>query len=290
MPRVAERASVDQVLVAARRRLRRASFEPSPREAMLLLAHVSGLDEVQLLTHPDRPLDPEVVNRFDFLLARRLEGEPVAYLTGQREFFGRSFEVDERVLVPRPETEHLVETALELSLPRRARILDIGTGSGCIAITLAAELPAAVVTATDRSLAALAVAARNSRRHEVRRRVRLLATDLATGLELADLDLVVTNPPYVAPQERSTLSPEVRDFEPPEALFAPPGELMLLSRLLDDLAPLPAATPVAIELGFGQAELLPAILERTAFELVRLVPDYAGIPRVALLRRTGGAT
>ena len=118
--------------------------------------------------------------------------------------------------------------------------------------------------------------------------MRLLGADLAEGLELVDFDLVVTNPPYIPPEERATLSPEVRDFEPPEALFAPPGRVTLLERLLDGLARLPVATPVAVELGSGQAELLPSILDRTGFELVRLVPDYAQIPRVALLCRTAG--
>lgn len=281
-----DRPRIGDVLTAARRRLREAPFEVSPREAMLLLAHVSKLGEVHLLSHPQEHLSREVVDRFERLLDRRLQGEPVAYLTGRREFFGRTFEVDERVLVPRPETEHLIETVLGLSLPRRARLLDIGTGSGCLAVTLAAELPGAEVTATDRSIGALAVAAGNARRHGVGARVRLLAADLVSALDLSTFDAAVTNPPYIAPAERATLPPEVRDFEPAEALFAPPGELGLVRRLLEGLEALRSGTPVMIELGLGQADRLAAIVQGRGFELVEVVPDYAGIARIALLHRS----
>ncbi len=149
----------DLLVAAARARLKTAPFEPSPREALLLVGRVLGLSEAQVLARGGEAVPEAAAREIEALLVRRLAGEPVAYLFGEREFFGRSFAVDPRVLIPRPETEHLVEIALALPLPARPRILDLGTGSGAIAVTLALELPAARVVATDRSPAALAVAA-----------------------------------------------------------------------------------------------------------------------------------
>ena len=177
-------ATVDELLADARRRLA-ATIEPSRREAALLLGHVLGLGEAQILARGERPVDAAHADRFGALLERRLAGEPFAYLVGEREFYGRSFFVDPRVLIPRPETEHLVDAALELSstgeLPARPRLLDLGTGSGCLAITLALELDGFAVAA-DLSPAALAVARANAGRHGAADRVALAASDLTTGL------------------------------------------------------------------------------------------------------------
>ena len=155
-------STVQGLLVEARRRLAAAPFAPPAREAGLLLAHALGVSEAQVLARHDEDVPAAAADRFLALLERRLAGEPFAYLTGEREFYGRGFRVDRRVLIPRPETEHLVEAALALPLPPGPRILDLGTGSGCLAVTLAAELPAATVVATDLSLAALAVARANA--------------------------------------------------------------------------------------------------------------------------------
>lgn len=279
-------STAGEVIAAARRRLARAPFEPSTREATLLLAHVLGRDEVDLIAHPRTRLSATEADRFERLLERRLTGEPVAYLTGEREFYGRLFRVDSRVLIPRPETEHLVEAVLALDLPPRPRLLDVGTGSGCLALTLAAERPDARVVATDHSLGALAVASLNRRRLDLEERVRLVAGDLVASLRVDGFDAVVSNPPYIDPAERAGLSPEVRDFEPPTALFAPPGELLLVRRLLDLLAAVRPGTPLLLEIGLGQDEPLARLLKSTPFRLERLLPDYAGIPRVASLRRT----
>ncbi|HSM49917.1 MAG TPA: peptide chain release factor N(5)-glutamine methyltransferase, partial [Thermoanaerobaculia bacterium] len=216
----------------------------------------------------------------------RAAGEPVAYLLGEREFYGRPFSVDHRVLVPRPETELLVETALALPLPARPRLLDIGTGSGCLAVTLARELPEARVTATDRSSAALAVARRNCRRHAVAERVRLVGADLAAGLAISRFDLVVTNPPYVDPGERDGLPATVRDFEPPEALFAPGHGLSVWLRLLDEVGPeMAPGAWLAGEIGQGQLPALAGAAESSPLAFERAVDDLAGIPRVVILRR-----
>ncbi len=242
------------------------------------------------------------------LLERRLTGEPVAYLLGEREFFGRTFRVDPRVLVPRPETEHLIEAVLALDLPRRARVLDVGTGSGAIAATLALERPAWRLTGVDVSPAALAVARANALRLGLAGdgsigsrasgpRFRLAAADLVAGLDLSRVDLLVSNPPYVAWEDAAGLSVEVRGFEPGLALFADPagaagGEVpgagvaaRLLQQLQAESRPLPPHARVVLELGSGQLEGLLEIAEDAGWRPERVVPDYAGIPRVVVLRR-----
>lgn len=276
-------ATVDELVDAARRRLARAPFHPPGREALLLLARVLGWSEAQVIARGDREVPAEAEERFRSFLERRLTGEPVAYLLGEREFYGRRFRVDPRVLVPRPETEHLVEAALELELPERPRILDVGTGSGCLAVTLALELPGARVVATDLSPGALAVAAGNARR--LGARVGFLATDLAAGLDLSRLDLVVSNPPYVSRADAWTLSPEVRDFEPELALFAGGDGEAVVARLLELGRNLHPRASMVIEIGAGQ---LDAVLRRAAtspMSVREVRNDYAGIPRVVMLTR-----
>ncbi len=279
--------TIAHLLDDARRRLAAAPFRPSTREAALLLGRVLGLSEAEVLARDDRRVEPPDAERFRSLLERRLRGEPVAYLLGEREFFGRPFAVDPRVLIPRPETEHLIEEALALELPAAPRILDVGTGSGAIAVTLALELPAARVTAVDLSPAALAVAAANAHRHGVADRVRLAALDLAVGLRLGSFDLVVSNPPYVDPADRADLSPEIRDFEPAIALVAPGSGESVLVRLLSELDDLAPGTPLLLEIGQGQAGRLETLAAGSLFELRCLRLDLAGIPRIATLTRAG---
>ena len=249
------------------------------------MARVLGHSETRILAHPEEELDEDSAGRFRELLERRLSGEPIAYIFGQREFYGRDFAVDTRVLIPRPETEHLVEVALELDLPERPRILDLGTGSGCVAVTLACELPAARLTATDVSPAALAVARINARRHGVAERVRLAAADLAHPLRLGGFDLVVSNPPYVGLAEAPLLSTEVRDHEPAAALFAPRAPLSVIERLATDLGELTPGTVVAFEIGAGREEEVAELLAGSLLGLVAARSDYAGIPRVMVTKR-----
>ena len=276
---------VEEILTAARHRLSEASFDPPTREAALLLSRVLGLSEAQLLAHSRDEVPAAAVEEFSSLLERRLTGEPVAYLLEQKEFFGRSFLVDSRVLIPRPETEHLVESALAQNLPPSPLILDVGTGSGCIGITLALELPAARVVATDTSPAALAVARANTRRLGVEARVRLVATDLARGLAPTCFDLVVSNPPYIGPDEAGELSPEVTSFEPATALFSPVAAHGVLERLLGELYRVKMGTPLVVEIGLGQSDRVRSLASGSSFELVTIRPDYAGIPRVAILHQ-----
>lgn len=279
---------MDDLVLDARRRLARTSFAPSLREAALLLGHVLGWNEARVLARGDQTVEPEAARRFAALLERRLTGEPVAYLLEEREFYGRPFHVDRRVLVPRPETEHLVEAALALPLPDAPRLLDVGTGSGCLAITLALEIPTARVVATDLSPAALAVAARNRRRHGLDRRLHLLAADLWTPLDLGSFDAVVSNPPYVDRAVAPELSPEVVEHEPGLALFAAEGGLAVLHRMLrlaagpDGLAP---GAHLLLEVGHDQAAAVEKGATARGLNWIQTRRDYAGIARTIHLRR-----
>jgi release factor glutamine methyltransferase len=276
---------ISEILKEARRQLAVADFCPPTREANLLLAATLHWTEAQVLARQDRTLSAEDRNRFARALARRLTGEPIAYILGHKEFYGRSFAVDNRVLIPRPETEHLVATALELPLPAEPTVLDVGTGSGCLACTLALERPTSRVVASDLSLAALAVASRNRSHYELGERLLLVNTDLAVGLDLTTFDLVLSNPPYVAPEEVPKLSREIVDFEPELALFADSAGLAIYPRLLQELFELRSGVWLVVELGAGQEQPIREFAADSCFELVEVRSDYAGLPRVALLQR-----
>jgi release factor glutamine methyltransferase len=278
--------TLDDLLREGREILAGAPIDIPRREAALLLARAADLDEARLRARTDRPASAELAERYRELLRRRSKGEPVAYLFGEREFFGRPFAVDSRVLVPRPETEHLVERALALELPPRPRILDLGTGSGCIAITLVLELPDARVVATDLSLDALQVARANARRHRLGPRLALLAADLAAPLALGAFDLVVSNPPYIDPGDAPGLSPEVRDHEPHLALFAPGHGTSVLERLLAAGRGMAPGVSLLLEIGHDQVRALhDAVTDAPGLEWVEAFEDYAGIHRVVHLRR-----
>jgi release factor glutamine methyltransferase len=274
------------LLARARERLSAAPFAPPRREALLLLGHVLGLTEAQVLARPERAVPAAAAARFEGLLERRLGGEPVAYLTGVKEFYGRPFAVDSRVLIPRPETEHVIEAALAAPLPPRPRILDLGTGSGCLAVTLALELPGARVVATDASPAALAVAAANARRLGAAG-VRCAAADRYSGLDLAAFDLVVANPPYIDPADAASLSPEITGFEPHAALFAPGRGEAMLADLIAGAAALRPGTSLVVEIGRGQLLALRRHAAPAGLHVAAVIDDYAGIPRAIRLERTG---
>lgn len=278
-------ATVEELLADARRRLAAAPADTSSREAALLLGHVLGHGEAALLARSRDPVPEEAERRFADLLERRLGGEPVAYLLGRREFYGRRYSVDRRVLVPRPDSEHLVEAALELGLPAAPRLLDVGTGSGCLAITLALEIPGARVVGVDLSPAALALARANARSLGAAA-VRLVAADLVAPLrDLDAVDLVVSNPPYVDHRDAADLPPDVRDHEPSVALFADGGGTATIARLLAGLEGLRSGVPVLLEIGRGQLARVEEIAATSAFRVEGSRRDLAGIDRVVLLRR-----
>jgi release factor glutamine methyltransferase len=261
----------------------------TPRlDAEVLVAHVLGVDRVRLYMDLDRPLSASELAGVRALVVRRRQREPVAYLTGQREFYRRDFLVSAAVLIPRPDTETVIERALSL-LPtdRPLQLLDLCTGSGAIAVTLAAERPLAQVVATDLSSAALEVASQNARKHAVSERLELRQGDLFAALsEGARYDLITANPPYVRESERPELAPEL-SHEPELALFAGPAGLDLLRRLCAEVAGWLAPGGTALfEVGAGQsAEVLqlmaadPRLTERTAHR------DLGGIERVVEARR-----
>jgi release factor glutamine methyltransferase len=235
--------------------------------------------EAKVLAYGEIEIARDDARRFRELMRRRMEATPVAYLLGEREFWGRAFAVDARVLIPRPETEHLIEVALQIELPEEPRILEIGTGSGCLAITLALEIPEARVVATDLSVAALALARRNTLRHGVQERIHLVAADLLCGLQAGPFDLIISNPPYVAMSDADILSPEVRDHEPGLALFAEGDGTRTLGRLLRQARGRPY---LALEIGAGQEEAVQRLAVRAGWQMDRIVQDLAGIPRTFL--------
>jgi release factor glutamine methyltransferase len=258
------------------------------RDAELLLLHITGISRAELLTHPQRELSESQMSAYRAAIARRARNEPVQYITGTQEFYGRSFTVTPAVLIPRPETEHLVETVLALHpapkwiLP--LRILDIGTGSGILAITLALELPNATVTATDISAEALAVARQNARSLGAKDHLRFVASDLFAALANERFDCIVANPPYVATDE--VLEPQVRDYEPVTALYAGEDGLAVYRRLIPEATKhLRRGGHLLVEIGHGQRDAVGNLLRAGSFEGIRFIDDLQGIPRVAIAKR-----
>lgn len=285
-------------------RLRAANTPSHTLAAELLLMHALGRDRTWLYTHPDAALDHTVAEKYFALVTRRAAGEPTQYLTGQQEFWGLEFEVTTAVLIPRPETEHVVEVALERLGPRGIRInlqtgvpspplriADVGTGSGCLAVALAHELPHAEIFATDISAPALAVAKRNAARHGVADRIHFEQADLlenhlhdsqVTAHELHLFDLIVSNPPYVARNVADQVPREVRDHEPDVALFPGPTGVEIYARLIEQAAPrMRTGGILVLELGYDSASHVRGIFtEQASWTKVSLTNDLAGIPRV----------
>ena len=259
----------------------------SPRlDAELLVAKALEMDRVGLYLDLNRPLVDRERSAIRPLVARRREREPVAYILGYRDFYGRRFEVSPAVLIPRPDTETLVEHALAcIPEDSACRVLDVGTGSGAIAVTIAAERPLALVTATDISNAALEVASRNAERLEVDSRIRFERADLLSGAE--QYDVIVSNPPYIAQSEMATLQAEVRKHEPVIALEAGEDGLDVVRALLAAAEPATATSAqMLIEIGAGQAESVVSFAaEHAAWQLVAVYPDLNRIERVVHLRR-----
>jgi release factor glutamine methyltransferase len=275
---------------------------PSPRmNAELLLMFTLWCDRAYLYGHPERKLTQDEQSRYSEALGQRSKGIPAQYITGHQEFWGMDLIVSPAVLIPRPETEHVIEAVLARvgqarvgrTLPSISsgqalfdalRVVDVGTGSGCIALALAKELPHAGIHAADISSAALAIARANAARHQLENRIHFHETDLLAGMENNAFDFVVSNPPYVGESEEDEVQLEVRKFEPPNAVFAGPTGLEVIERLI------PQAREILKPGGWLVLEISGTIVERvqgllSGWEDVEITNDLQGIPRVASARR-----
>jgi release factor glutamine methyltransferase len=255
------------------------------RDAELLLLHVIKRDRAFLLANPDDGITAQQQAQYEEWLRRRAAHEPIQYILGEQEFFGLTLAVTPDVLIPRPETEHLVETLLA-RVPRDQQLLiaDIGTGSGAIAVALAYTLPQALVTALDISEAALAVARKNAETHRVADRMRFLPSDLLSAVADEHFDAIVSNPPYVAETDRESLEPQVRDYEPATALFAGTSGLDIYKRLIPQAhQSLKPGGWLLMEIGLGQRNALTQLL--SGWDNISFVEDLQRIPRVACARR-----
>jgi release factor glutamine methyltransferase len=276
--------TIKELLEDAAARANAAGAEASSWDARLLLAHsMGGLSPLAL--DPRVTLDPLVADRFERMWEKRLMGVPVQHLIGEWDFYGRPFRVDGRALVPRPETEILVEQAVR-NAPDARRVLDAGTGSGIIAVTFLLERTASTAVALDISVDALVLARQNAARHGVLSRLQLVASDWLSALGGAQFDLVLSNPPYLAIGEAAHLPPTVRDFDPRRALFAGDDGLTAIRQLLASLpAFLQPGGLLIFEIGFGQSEAVRSeILARPVWRFERIEPDLEGIPRICLAR------
>ena len=273
--------SVTATLAAAAERLRAVGGDTPRLDAEVLLAHVMGVGRAALLTHPDRALTDEERSIYDVLIERRSRGEPVAYLTGARDWYDLTLRVTPDVLVPRPETEGLLERALAWARARRIRAaVDVGTGSGALAIALARALPDATIYATDLSSAALAVACANARRIDPALDITFLHGDLLAPLP-EPVDLIVANLPYIGEEEYTGLISDVRLYEPRAALVGGPTGHELIARLLD-MAPARLRPGGALFLELGPPQAAPALLAARAIfpdAAIRVDDDYAGLAR-----------
>jgi release factor glutamine methyltransferase len=271
-------------------RLLREHVPSAQLAAELLLMHALDRDRGYLHAHPEEEIPPETTERYFRFIAERATGKPTQYITGHQEFWGLDFEVAPEVLIPRPETEHLVETVVELAARQgfakdaRLRLADVGTGSGCIALALASEFPRALLFATDLSRRALVVASRNAQRLELAGRVKFLETDLLARLLdedfLATFDFVVSNPPYVSAAEISSVQREVREFEPRLAWGGLERGDEIYRRLFPQaLRLLKPGGYAVVEIGYNMRDAVLALVGEDWRE-VTVRPDLAGIPRV----------
>ncbi len=281
-----EYAGVGEVLIIASHRLAAAGCATPSLDGELLLAHTMGRERTWLYIYPRHRLQADQLAKFDELLQRRERREPVAYLVGHKEFFGLEFRVNRHVLIPRPETELLVETALALYPANTTlKIADVGTGSGCIAITLAKHLPRSTLFATDTSAEALTLARQNARYHQVADRVAFLLADLLQPVG-QPVDLVVSNPPYVSRAELAETAPEVRLYEPRPALDGGIDGLAVIRQLLTQAGKkLKPGGALLVEIGSGQGEQVIQLAGRHfAKAELTIKKDLAGLDRLLVVR------
>jgi release factor glutamine methyltransferase len=265
--------------------------------AELLLIHALGCDREWVYAHPEEMVATDTARRFFGFVAQRVSGVPTQYLTGKQEFWGLEFEVTPAVLIPRPETEHVIEVVMErLGAQRRQenlRAADIGTGSGCIAVALATELCDAKIVATDISGEALEVARRNAKRHGVLERIQFVECDLLSAAAAGGpvFDLIVSNPPYLARNEEAQLPQDVRAHEPHQALFGGVMGTEIYARLIAEAAEhLRCDGLLAMEIGYGALEEIRLMLQTAEWRDIHVTNDLAGIPRVVSTLRASATS
>jgi release factor glutamine methyltransferase len=283
--------SIADVLAEASQILRNAGVPEARREAASLLAHTIAKDRTFLISHAEHELSTNEFKSFADSVARRARGEPLQYITGQQDFYGRVFRVSPDVLIPRPETELLVEAALELisASQRPVRVCDVGTGSGCIAITLASENSNVSGVAVDISPSALDIAKQNALAYNVDDRLKFMLSDCFDALpkDGSLFDLIASNPPYVSADVVAGLQREVKDHEPMVALTPGSDGLSIIRRLITESTQfLRKDGHLLLEIGFDQGEAVRALVNETHWELVDICPDLQGIPRIVILRKT----
>ena len=280
-------SSIHDLLAEGARALAAAGITEPRRDAALLLGEVLNRDRSFMIAHPEHSVAADQLQKFREFIARRASGEPLQYITAHQEFFKLDFAVTPDVLIPRPETEAIVELALEILRPdQSARLLDIGAGSGCLAISILKELPNPRAVATDISASALKVARRNAERHGVTDRLRLIESDLFSAMASDDVfDLLVSNPPYVPEADLKSLQPEVQ-YEPAAALAGGVDGLATIRRILRDAPRLLCAGGYLIfEIGFGQSESVGALVGARDWQMIEIRRDLQGIPRTVVVRR-----
>jgi release factor glutamine methyltransferase len=283
--------SIAEAIKEAAQTLRLGGVPDPRREASSLLQHVIDRDRTFIITHADDLITAEEQQSFRESVARRADGEPLQYITGRQAFFGLDFEVTKDVLIPRPETELLVETAMALvnKVSAAPNICDVGTGSGCIAVSLLHENQRATAVGIDLSIKAIEVAKRNAVRHSVAARTSFLVADCFSALQAREpiFDLVVSNPPYVAASALVGLQREVRDHEPTLALTPGVDGLAIIRRLLiDSNAFVKTGGHLLMEIGFDQGEAVESLIDRNIWKFLDIHKDLQGIPRIVALQRT----
>jgi release factor glutamine methyltransferase len=279
---------ISQVLREAAAVLQKAGVPEARREASSLLEFMLAKDRTFLIAHAEDSVSEEMILRFRESVERRAAGEPLQYITGVQDFFGREFRVTPDVLIPRPETELLVEAAIQVSGGRDASTLvcDVGTGSGCIAVTLLCEIGKARAVAVDKSPPALEIAKLNARNHSVSDRAEFAISDCLDALDPRgyQFDLIVSNPPYVSASVLPGLQREVRDYEPLVALSPGADGLTIIRRLINETpAFLKPGGHLLMEIGFDQGEAVTELVKETLWRLVEIRPDLQGIPRIVVL-------
>ncbi|HSE24613.1 MAG TPA: peptide chain release factor N(5)-glutamine methyltransferase [Pyrinomonadaceae bacterium] len=281
--------SIKESVSQAASALQNAGVPEPRREAASLLAHKLSRDRTFLFTHGDECLSDETFSQYMTMVQRRAAGEPLQYITGLQDFYGRQFHVTPDVLIPRPETELLVEAALRLIGPTRSPVIcDVGTGSGCIAISILCEKEDARAVAIDISPAALKVAKQNSEVFGVTERIDFVEGDCFDGLDspVGSFDLIVSNPPYVSADVVPGLQREVRDYEPLVALSPGGDGLSVIRRLMKDGPTfLKSSGYMLLEIGFDQGEKVTQLVENP-WHLLEILPDLQGIPRIVILKKS----